>query len=41
MADVRPSVSVRDELEDLPADTRDRVKHRDAGECPDRHLKPL
>jgi mRNA interferase RelE/StbE len=43
MADVRLSVSIRDELEDLPADTRDRVKQklRDAGERPDRHLKPL
>jgi mRNA interferase RelE/StbE len=43
MADVRLAVSVRDELEDLPADTRDRVKQkfRDAGDRPDRHLKQL
>lgn len=43
MADVRLAVSVRDELEDLPADTRERVKQklRDAGDRPDRHLKRL
>lgn len=43
MADVRLAVSVRDELEDLPADVRDRVteKLRDAGDHPDRHLKRL
>lgn len=43
MAEVRLAVSVRDDLEDLPADTRERVKQklRDAGARPDRHLKPL
>lgn len=43
MAEVRLAVSVRDRLEDLDADTRDRVKDklRDAGARPDRHLKKL
>lgn len=43
MADVRLAVSVRDDIEDLSPDVRERVKAklRDAGEDPDRFLKPL
>lgn len=43
MADVRLAVSVRDTLQDYPADRRERIKEklRDAGERPDRHLKQL
>jgi len=43
MAEVRLAVSVRDDLEDYPADLRERIKDklRDAGDRPDRHLKPL
>jgi mRNA interferase RelE/StbE len=43
VADVRLAVSVRDALQKLPTDTRERVtqKLRDAGARPDRHLKRL
>jgi mRNA interferase RelE/StbE len=43
VAEVRLAVSVRDALQELPADARERVKQklRDAGERPDRHLKRL
>jgi mRNA interferase RelE/StbE len=43
VAEVRLAVSVRDALQELPADTRDRVKQklRDAGDRPDWHLKQL
>jgi mRNA interferase RelE/StbE len=43
VAEVRLAVSVRDALQELPADTRERVKQklRDAGDQPDRHLKQL
>lgn len=43
MADVRLAVTVRDTIEDLPRDTKERVtsRLRDAGEDPERYLKPL
>lgn len=43
MADVRLAVSVRDTIEDLPRDTKERVKsrRRDTEKDPGRSLKPL
>lgn len=43
MADVRLAVSVQEQLNDVPADLRERVKDklRDAGNRPDHYLKRL